>query len=149
MRKLARTDEPEQKIAPKTAEKKKPVHVDQTPASRCVILKNMYNQAEYVCQTLCAEYLLTHHCRETEPDWQRELEEDVRQECEDKYGHVVHIGLALDNNDGEIYIKFDRVQGGENAIRGLNGRYFGGRMITAQYVVDAVYHMNFPKATNV
>ncbi|KAI7542692.1 hypothetical protein KC316_g15271 [Hortaea werneckii] len=132
MRKLARTDEPEQKIAPKTAEKKKPVQVDQPPASRCVLLKNMYNQAE-----------------ETEPNWQRELEEDVRLECEDKYGHVVHIGLALDNNDGEIYIKFDRVQGGENAIRGLNGRYFGGRMITAQYVVDAVYHMNFPKAANV
>ncbi|KAI7621256.1 splicing factor, CC1-like protein [Hortaea werneckii] len=132
MRKLARTDEPEQKIAPKTAEKKKPVQVDQTPASRCVILKNMYNQAE-----------------ETDPNWQRELEEDVRTECQEKYGEVVHIGLALDNNDGEIYIKFDRVQGGENAIRGLNGRYFGGRMITAQYVVEAVYHMNFPKATNV
>ena len=61
---------------------------------------------------------------------------------------MVHIGLALDNNDGEIYIKFDRVQGGENAIRGLNGRYFGGKMISAQYVVDAVYAMNFPKAAN-
>lgn len=87
--------------------------------------------------------------RETAQDWQKELEEDVREECNEKYGMVVHIGLALDNNDGEIYIKFDRVQGGENAIRGLNGRYFGGRMITAQYVVDAVYHMNFPKAANV
>ncbi len=72
----------------------------------------------------------------------------MRLECEEKYGHVVHIGLALDNNDGEIYIKFDRVQGGENAIRGLNGRYFASHMITAQYVVDAVYAMNFPKAAN-
>jgi len=88
-------------------------------------------------------------CRETEANWQKELEEDVSAECEEKYGHVVHIGLALDNNDGEIYIKFDRVEGGQNAIRGLNGRWFGGRMITAQFVVDAVYHMNFPKAANV
>lgn len=87
--------------------------------------------------------------RETEPGWQKDLEEDVRTECEDKYGHVVHIGLALDNDDGELYVKFDRVQGGENAIRGLNGRFFGGRTISAQYVADAVYNMNFPKAAKV
>ncbi|KAK4550444.1 hypothetical protein LTR36_000022 [Oleoguttula mirabilis] len=132
MRKLARTDEPEQKAAPKTQVQKKVVPMDQPAPSRCVLLKHMYNQAE-----------------ETEAGWQKELEDDVKLECEDKYGHVVHIGLALDNNDGEIYIKFDRVQGGENAIRGLNGRFFGGQLITAQYVVDAVYHMNFPKAAGV
>ena len=44
MRKLARTDEPEQKIAPKTQPKKAPV--DQPAPSRCVLLKNMFNQAE-------------------------------------------------------------------------------------------------------
>ncbi|RAL67622.1 hypothetical protein DID88_008374 [Monilinia fructigena] len=43
------------------------------------------------------------------------------------------------NSQGDIYLKFDRVQGGENAIKGLNGRYFGGRMISATPVVDAVY----------
>ncbi|KAK4631625.1 RNA-binding protein rsd1 [Fulvia fulva] len=131
MRKLARTDEPEQKMAPKTQQVKKAV-VEQPTATRCVLLKNMYDQNT-----------------ETDPNWQDELKEDVKGECDEKYGKVVHIGLALDNNDGEIYIKFDRVQGGENAIRGLNGRWFGGRMITAQYVVDAVYHMNFPKAAQV
>lgn len=60
----------------------------------------------------------------------------------------MHMGLALDNNDGEIYIKFDRVQGGENAIRGLNGRYFGGKMISADFVIEAMYNANFPKAKN-
>jgi RNA-binding protein 39 len=44
MRKLARTDEPEQKIAPKTQPKKVPV--DQPAPSRCVLLKNMFNQTE-------------------------------------------------------------------------------------------------------
>ncbi|EMC92299.1 hypothetical protein BAUCODRAFT_38330 [Baudoinia panamericana UAMH 10762] len=131
MRKLARTDDSEEKVAPKTMQKKPTGPVDQPAPSRCVLLKNVYNQAE-----------------ETEPGWQKELEEDVKVECDEKYGQVVHIGLALDNNDGEIYIKFDRKQGGENAIRGLNGRMYGGRMITAQYVVDAVYNMNFPKAAN-
>lgn len=130
MKKLARVDEPEQKIAPKTQAKK--ATFEQTTATRCVLIKNMYNQEE-----------------ETEANWQKELKDDVKQECEEKYGKVVHIDLALDNNDGEVYVKFDRVQGGENAYKGLNGRWFGGRMLTAQYVVDAVYHMNFPKAANV
>ncbi|KAK1090071.1 Phosphatidylinositol-3-phosphatase SAC1, partial [Friedmanniomyces endolithicus] len=115
MRKLARTDDAEAKIAPKAAmQTKKLLPIDQPAPSRCVLLKNMYNQAD-----------------ENEPGWQKTLEEDVSTECEDKYGHVVHIGLSLDNNDGEIYIKFDRVEGGQNAIRGLNGRWFGGQMITA------------------
>lgn len=72
----------------------------------------------------------------------------MRDECDDKYGKVVHLGLALDNNDGEVYVKFDNVKGGENAVRGLNGRWFGGKQLTASYVVDAVYNMIFPKAPN-
>lgn len=43
MRKLARTDEPEQKIAPKT-QQKQPAVVQPT-ASRCVLIKNVYDQA--------------------------------------------------------------------------------------------------------
>jgi len=87
--------------------------------------------------------------RESDPNWQKDLEDDVRAECNEKYGQVVHIGLALDNNDGEIYIKFDRVEGGQNAVRGLNGRFYGSRMITAQYVVDHIYNTSFPKAAKV
>ena len=45
MRKLARTDEPEPKVAPKTQQPKK-VPIEQPAPSRCVLLKNMYNQAE-------------------------------------------------------------------------------------------------------
>ena len=47
MRKLARTDEPEPKVAPKTQQPKK-VPIEQPAPSRCVLLKNMYNQAELV-----------------------------------------------------------------------------------------------------
>jgi RNA-binding protein 39 len=84
-----------------------------------------------------------------EPGWDKELEQDVKEECNANYGQVVHIGVAPGSTDGEIYVKFDRVQGGENAIKGLNGRFFGGQRITAQYLVDAVYNMNFPQAANV
>ena len=48
MRKLARTDEPEQKVASKIQQTKKAPPVDEQPATRCVLLKNMYEQAKYV-----------------------------------------------------------------------------------------------------
>ncbi|KAJ5970354.1 RNA recognition motif domain eukaryote [Penicillium vulpinum] len=132
MRKLARTDDSQPSVAdaqkfprPKTETRPLPVNVNM--ASRCVLLRNMFDPAE-----------------ETGESWIKELEEDVRSECEEKYGHVVHISLDS-SSQGDIYLKFDRVQGGENAIKGLNGRYFGGRQITAQPVVDAVYSSLFSR----
>ena len=92
---------------------------------------------------------LTFHSSTLTPGWDKELMVDVKEECSDSYGQVVHIGVAPGSTDGEIYIKFDRVQGGENAIKGLKGRFFAGQRITAQYLVDAVYNMNFPEAASV
>jgi RNA-binding protein 39 len=57
---------------------------------------------------------------------------------------VVHISLDP-NTQGDIYVKFSRVDGGEKAILGLNGRFFGGRQISAQPVVDAVYSSLFSR----
>ncbi|KAI9818624.1 MAG: hypothetical protein M1832_004397 [Thelocarpon impressellum] len=135
MRKLARTEDstPEtnggdkRPIAKPKVEVAKPLAVKVDQASRCVVLKNMFDPAEEEGDT-----------------WQRELEDDVRAECEEKYGHVVHISLDP-NSQGDIYLKFDRVQGGENAIKGLNGRFFGGRQISATPVVDAVYGSLFSR----
>lgn len=137
MRKLARTDDPapesngaDQKrptVKPKTENKPLPVSVNQ--ASRCVLLRNMFNPQE-----------------EEGDAWIKELEDDVRAECTEKYGKVVHISLDQ-NTAGDIYLKFDRVQGGENAIKGLNGRFFGGRQISAQPVVDAVYSSLFSRTS--
>ncbi|KAI9809145.1 MAG: hypothetical protein M1825_002435 [Sarcosagium campestre] len=135
MRKLARTDEPASDangnddrrkiLKPKTETKPLPANVNM--ASRCVLLKDMFDPRE-----------------EEGEAWIKELEDDVRAECEEKYGHVVHIALDA-NSNGDIYLKFDRVQGGENAIKGLNGRYFGGKQISATPVVDAVYSSLFSR----
>lgn len=134
MRKLARTDEPTasgseerqvQILKPKTEAKPLPVNVNM--ASRCVVLHNMFDPEE-----------------EEGDNWIKELEDDVREEAEAKYGHVVHIAVDP-NSKGDIYLKFDKIQGGENAIKGLNGRYFGGRMIDASPVVDAVYSSLFSR----
>ncbi|KAI9834192.1 MAG: hypothetical protein M1838_005550 [Thelocarpon superellum] len=137
MRKLARTEpapgeangagDEARAIIAKPKSDVKPLAVKVDMASRCVVLKNMFDPAE-----------------EEGDAWMKELEDDVRAECEDKYGHVVHIALDP-NSQGDIYLKFDRVQGGENAIKGLNGRFFGGRQISATPVVDAVYGSLFSR----
>ena len=44
MKKLARTDEPEPKVEPKTQAKPKPI--EQTAPSRCVLLKHMFDQTK-------------------------------------------------------------------------------------------------------
>ncbi|KAK7535026.1 RNA splicing factor [Phyllosticta citribraziliensis] len=136
MRKLARADEPaetngadKQKMLKSTAPVSKvPVNINVNQSSRCVVLKNMFDPQE-----------------ETGENWTRELEDDVRDECQEKYGKVVHIAVDP-NTQGDIYVKFETVTGGENAIKGLNGRFFGGRTITAQPVVEAVYRSLFSKA---
>lgn len=132
MRKLARTDDSNgadqrQSLKPKTETKQLPVNVN--TASRCIVLHNMFDPAEEEAEN---------------PNWVKDLEDDVRQEAENKYGHVVHISVDP-NSKGDIYLKFDKVTGGENAIKGLNGRYFGGRMIDASPVVDAVYSTMFSR----
>jgi RNA-binding protein 39 len=152
MRKLARTDEPaepsadvpQQKIIlPKTEAKPLPVNVNM--ASRCVMLRNMFDPTEFALpQPPSVTFGSNNLYREEGEVWIKELEDDVRAECEEKYGHVVHIALDP-NSQGDIYLKFDRVQGGENAIKGLNGRFFGGKQITAQPVVDAVYSSLFSR----
>lgn len=110
-----------------------------TPAvqmtSRCVLLKNMFNPQEYVF-VLVFKFLI--FFRESGDNWIRELEDDVKAECENKYGKVLHIHVE-ENSPGDVYIKFDNVVAGERAIQGLNGRWFGGRTISASFLIDAVY----------
>ena len=93
--------------------------------SKCVKLSNMFNPKE-----------------ETEPGWQKELASDVRSECEDKYGSVTHIHVD-EGSDGEIWIKFTSLEGGRKAVQGLNGRWFGGRVIGAEGILEAVYDTQF------
>ncbi|KAI0322641.1 hypothetical protein OF83DRAFT_1080075 [Amylostereum chailletii] len=92
----------------------------QAMESRCVLLKNMFNPAE-----------------ETERDWDKELAEDVKGECEEKYGAVARIKVDRESQ-GEIYVKFDTVDAARQAIQGLNGRWFGGRPVSAGFISDAI-----------
>ena len=60
--------------------------------SRSVLLKNMFDPEESVfliINSLSSNYLFVN--RETERDWDKDLAEDVKGECEGKYGPVTAI----------------------------------------------------------
>ncbi|GAA6062063.1 hypothetical protein JCM10212_003561 [Sporobolomyces blumeae] len=82
---------------------------------------------------------------ETERDWDLDLAEDVKTECEDKYGKVLDIFVVKDSQQGEIYIRFEKVEDSVKAVQGLNGRWFGGRQISAAHVGDSLYDANVRK----
>ncbi|KAI9481240.1 MAG: hypothetical protein EXX96DRAFT_480892 [Benjaminiella poitrasii] len=94
-----------------------------TSASRYIMLNNMFNPSE-----------------ETEPDWVSDLETDIKLECE-KFGHVEHIKVNADSM-GEVFLRFDSTDSAEKAVAALNGRWFGGKQITAAYVSEAIYNAN-------
>ena len=124
MRKLARAEDG---LTASVIEETRAIPAPQS-TSRGVLLKNMFNPAE-----------------ETEPNWQKELGEDVTAECTEKYGQVVHCHVD-ENSLGEIYVKFATLEGGKAAIEGLNGRWFGGKTIGAEPLLDAIYNTKFPEA---
>lgn len=70
----------------------------------------------------------------------------MRAESEASYGSVLHLAVDTENDEGNVYVKFADIDGGKKAIHGLNGRFFGGRMLSAAPVVDAIYNTRFPGA---
>ncbi|EOR01063.1 hypothetical protein E3P92_02882 [Wallemia ichthyophaga] len=85
----------------------------------CVLLKYMFKSSE-----------------ETEAGWEKELAEDVGEECESKYGKVSKIGVDRNSEEGEIVLQFATLEGAQKAINGLNGRWFGGRQVKAVPIAD-------------
>ena len=77
-----------------------------TAKSEYISLTNMFNPAE-----------------ETEPGWDRDLRDDVKTECQNKYGDVADIFLDRENTEGQILVKFRNQDGADRAVEGLNGRF--------------------------
>lgn len=76
--------------------------------------------------------------------WEGEIEADVKEECS-KFGKIYHISVDRATK-GFIYIKFDGINAAKGAIDALNGRFFGGKQVTAQFIMDSVYYAKFPGA---
>ncbi|KAL3132644.1 hypothetical protein ABBQ32_009168 [Trebouxia sp. C0010 RCD-2024] len=92
--------------------------------TQCLLLKNMFNPDD-----------------ETDPNWDLDIGNDVKDESE-KYGQVVHHYVDK-NSKGFVYLKFLNGDGASKAQAALNGRWFAGRQIAADFQFPAVYNNYF------
>lgn len=105
--------------------------VELPKAGRCIKIENAFDPEQ--------------EFKDYGADWVKLLEKEIKDECDKKYGKVVH--LAADpNSEGDVYVKFDSVTGGEKALQGLNGRNYNHRVIRASYVVDKIYDSLYASA---
>jgi RNA-binding protein 39 len=91
----------------------------------CILLRNMFDP-------------LT----ETEPDFDQDIMEDVGEEC-GKFGQVKHIYVAK-NSPGFVYAMFDSAAAAGAAKNSLQGRWFAGKMITCDFLLEGSYGLKFP-----
>ncbi|XP_065223433.1 splicing factor 45 isoform X2 [Planococcus citri] len=68
----------------------------------------------------------------------QELEPEVKDECNTKYGDVVKVLIhELPNGEQEeavrIFVEFKRIESAIKAVVDLNGRFFGGRQVKAGF----------------
>ncbi|KAL5115712.1 Phosphatidylinositol-3-phosphatase SAC1 [Pleosporales sp. CAS-2024a] len=127
MKALARQDVGEtatQGAQPVISKPRAPV-MDKPMASKCIKIENAFDADQEL--------------KAYGNSWVKDLETEVKIECDKKYGKVMHIAVDP-NTEGDIYVKFDSVTGGEKALQGLNGRNFNHRVIRASYVVDKIYN---------
>jgi RNA-binding protein 39 len=95
-------------------------------ASTCVLLKNMFDQIE----------------ASIEPNFEVEMTEDVKEEAM-KFGELVHLFVDI-KSDGFIYLRYSSIASAAKALAALNGRWFGGRQVSAAFFPETTYGAMFP-----
>jgi hypothetical protein len=98
--------------------------------SRCLLLSNMFDPVSEL---------------KANPNFELEVAEDVRDEVSTKYGVVKH--LVVDKaSRGLVYIMLDSEATALAAKDGLNGRWFGGNRVSAEYVNEKEYKIRHPES---
>lgn len=93
--------------------------------TECLLLKNMFDPSE-----------------ETEEEWWLDIQEEVREEAQNKYGQVEHVWVDRESN-GFVYLKFGTLDAAKSAYNDLSGRYFNARRIAVEYQFTKVYDEYF------
>ncbi|EIW67384.1 hypothetical protein TREMEDRAFT_33681 [Tremella mesenterica DSM 1558] len=89
-----------------------------------ILVNNMFNPEE-----------------ETERNWDLDLAEDVKGEIESKYGRVKRIKVDK-MSAGDVYVEFEGTGASERAVKGLHGRFFGGRSLRAGYISEGLFKLH-------
>ncbi|KAI1709013.1 RNA recognition motif domain-containing protein [Ditylenchus destructor] len=91
-------------------------------ATQCFMLSNMFDPTE-----------------ESQEGWEQDVRDDVIEECES----CVHIYVDK-ASQGNVYVKCPTVAIAHKSVMALHGRWFAGKVITANYVPVNSYHELFP-----
>jgi RNA-binding protein 39 len=78
---------------------------------------------------------------ETGNDWEKEIEEDFREECS-KFGRVVFVHVDP-KTKGFVYLKFDSVEAATVARNALLGRWFNMKRLIAEYQFEQLFDQHF------
>ncbi|VDM66529.1 unnamed protein product [Strongylus vulgaris] len=97
-------------------------------ATQCFMLSNMFDPRT-----------------ETRPTWATEVRDDVIEECY-KNGGALHVYVDTASPQGNVYVKCPSVASAHKSVSALHGRWFSGKVITANYVPVTSYHELFPDA---
>eukprot|EP00731_Ephydatia_muelleri_P026591 Em0018g691a len=111
-------------------------------ASNCFVLSNMFDPLRVFA--IGSSDVLSSVARETEPNWDADIRDDVYEECA-KFGGVIHIYVDK-LSQGNVYVKCATAQVATNASNALNGRFFAGKKIIAQFIPEGTYNLKFPAA---
>ncbi|KAL3981704.1 splicing factor CC1-like family protein [Acanthocheilonema viteae] len=95
-------------------------------ATQCFMLSNMFDPSQ-----------------ETGENWADEVRDDVIEECA-KNGGVLHIFVDKASPNGNVYVKCPSVAAAFKSVNALHGRWFSGKVITANYVPVGSYSQLFP-----
>ncbi|KAF1759266.1 hypothetical protein GCK72_015730 [Caenorhabditis remanei] len=97
-------------------------------ATQCFLLSNMFDPS-----------------KETEPAWDHDIREDVIEQCA-QHGGALHVFVDKGSEQGNVYVKCPSIAIAHQAVSALHGRWFSGKVITANYVPVNSYHDLFPDA---
>lgn len=70
-----------------------------------------------------------------------QLADEVRYECEEKYGRVdaVLVHEIFRANEVRTFVKFQSQRSADDCVRGMHNRYFGGRQIQASFYQEDLF----------
>ena len=100
-------------------------------ATQCFLLSNMFDPDQ-----------------EQGATWPDEVADDVIGEC-NQHGGILHVFVDRTSKEGYVYVKCPSVLAAHDCVNALHGRFFAGKMITANYVPATSYHDLFPESRNV
>jgi len=98
----------------------KPLVPTSSNPTRCIVVTNMFDPE-----------------LEDDPNFDKDIKEDVEEECSN-YGPIVHCFVDK-YSKGFVYIKFAVEEAAVVAVNQLNGRWFSGKMLSANYLDSDAY----------